>query len=91
MRYTARRNCADKENTMVENKDLRAINAELVTLLARSDVGPEQKKHVEKALEELRRFRRKRNPTRNDVFSCVRDVSENLLNAFLEDWPDRRF
>jgi hypothetical protein len=70
---------------MKQCKDLRAINAELKALLARSDVGPEQKKHVEVALEELRRFRRRRGPTREDVFSCVRTVAESLLNAFYKD------
>lgn len=67
---------------MKQNKDLRAINAELKALLARGDVDPEQKKHVEVALEELRRFHRKRSQTQADVFSCVRTVAESLLNAF---------
>lgn len=70
---------------MKESKDLRAINAELKALLARGDVGPEQKKHVEVALEELRRLRRRHGLTRNDVFSCVRTVAESLLNAFHKD------
>jgi hypothetical protein len=67
---------------MHQNKDLRAINAELKALVARGDVDPEQKKHVEKALEELKRFGRKRDPTRADLFSCVRTVAKSLLDAF---------
>jgi hypothetical protein len=74
-----------------QSRDLRAINAELSALLARGDVGPEQKKYVESAIEELRRLRRKRNPTQADYFSCVRTVAENLLNAFYKDKPVRRF
>jgi hypothetical protein len=67
---------------MKASKDLRAITAELTALVARGDVDPEQKKHVNAALEELRRYRRKRNPTRADIFACVRSVAESLLNAF---------
>jgi hypothetical protein len=67
---------------MKQNKDLRVIIAELMAVIARGDVGPEQKKHVEAAIEELRRYRRNRNPTRAHVFACVRTVAESLLNAF---------
>jgi hypothetical protein len=67
---------------MKENKDLRATIAELMALVARGDVDPEQKKHVKAALEELKRYRRKRSPTRADAFACVRTVAESLLNAF---------
>jgi DNA repair ATPase RecN len=69
---------------MKQNKDLRSTNAELKALLARGDVDSEQKKHVEAALEELRRLHRKRKPTQADMFSCVRTVAERLLNAFRE-------
>ena len=67
---------------MRRSKDLNAINAELEALIARSDVGPDQKKHVEVALRELKRFRRKLSPTQAEVFFCVRKVAESLLNAF---------
>jgi hypothetical protein len=67
---------------MKQNKDLRVIVAELMALIARSDVDPEQKKHVKAALEGLRRYRRNRNPTPAHVSACVRTVAESLLNAF---------
>lgn len=74
---------AGKEvGTMQQNKDLRALNAQLHALLARNDVGPEQKKQVEAALEELRRLRHKQRPSQADVCFCVRKVAESLLNAF---------
>jgi len=70
---------------MEKNKDLRAIIAELKALIARSDVGPEQKECVEMALSELRRLRRKPKPTHSEVFFCVRKVAESLLKAFRKD------
>jgi len=70
---------------MKKNKDARAIIAQLEALVARSDVGPEQKKHVGVALDELRRLRRKPKFTQEQLFACVRRVSESLLNAFRKD------
>jgi hypothetical protein len=76
---------------MKQSKDLRVINAELSALIARGDVDPEQKKYVELALEELRRLKRKRNPTHADYVFCVRSVAENLLNAFYKRKAVQRF
>lgn len=67
---------------MQRNKDLRTINGELKALVARGDVDPEQKKHVEAAIEELKKLRRKRKSTQADVWSCVRNVAESLLSAY---------
>jgi len=70
---------------MKKNKDVNATIAELESLVARSDVSPDQKKHVEKALEELKRLRRKPKFTQEDVFRCVRKVAESLLDAFRKE------
>jgi len=66
-------------------RDLEAIVAQLRALVAGSNVGPDQKKHVEVALDELKRLRRKPNATQADVYKCVRRVAESLLNAFFKD------
>lgn len=67
---------------MIKNKDLSAIISQLKAMVARGDVDSEQKMHVAKALEELRRFRRRGRLTQADVYACVRKVAEELLDAF---------
>jgi hypothetical protein len=67
---------------MQKNKDANATIAQLEALVARSDVDPDQKKHVGVALDELRRLRRKPKFTQEQIFHCVRRVAESLLNAF---------
>lgn len=67
---------------MIRNKDLSALIARLLAMSVRGDVDSEQKKHVIKALEELRRFRRRRRYTQADVYCVVRQVAEELLDAF---------
>jgi DNA repair ATPase RecN len=67
---------------VVKNRDLSALVAQLKAMAARGDVDSEQKKHVTKALEELRRFRRRHRFTQADAYACVRRVAEELLNAF---------
>lgn len=68
---------------MKQFKDLNASIALLRALLAADDVEPEQKKEVERALGEVRKLRRKPQLTQADVFSCVRNVTESLVRAFL--------
>ena len=70
---------------MNRSKDLNAITARLRALVARDDVGPDQKKLVEVALNEMKRLRRKAHFTQADVYFCVRRVAENLLNAFFRE------
>jgi hypothetical protein len=65
-----------------KNKDVNATIAQLEALAARSDVSPDQKKHVGVALNELKRLRRKPKFTQDQIFYCVRKVAESLLNAF---------
>jgi hypothetical protein len=70
---------------MKKNKELNATIAELEALVARSDVDPDQKKHVGDALDELKWLRRKPKFTQEDVCYCVHKVAEGLLNAFRKD------
>lgn len=67
---------------MKGSRDLRAVDAELRALIARDDVDPDQKRHVEAAIIELRALRRKRKREQADVYACVRKVAEHLLRAF---------
>lgn len=67
---------------MKQFKDVNAVIAELEALTVRDDVGPNQKKHVEEAIKALRRLRRRVHPTQAEVFACVREVAERILNAF---------
>jgi len=69
---------------MQQIKELNAVLAQLRALVAGNNVEPGQKQEVEKAIETLRRFRRKPDSTRADMFRCVREVAENLLRAFLK-------
>jgi hypothetical protein len=69
---------------MKQFKDVNACIADLQALLARSDIGPEQKKDVGAAIEQLRRLRRKPNATMPDVYRCVRDVAGRLISAFVK-------
>lgn len=65
-------------------KDLNVCIARLQTVLTGSDIGPEQKKHVEAAIEQLQRLRRKPDAKGPDVYKCVREVAENLVAAFMD-------
>lgn len=65
-------------------RNVNAVIAQLQALAARSDVGPDQKKYVEKAIIALRRFRRRAHPTQAEVFGCIREVAEEILNAFVK-------
>lgn len=69
---------------MKQFKDVNACIADLRALLARSDIGPEQRKDVEAAIEHLRRLRRKPDATMVDVYRCVRGVASRLIKAFVK-------
>jgi len=69
---------------MKQFKDLNACIAALQALHAGSDIGPEQKKNVEAAIERLRRLRRKPHAKMADVYHCVREVADQLITAFLK-------
>lgn len=69
---------------MKQYKDLNACIASLQALQAGSDIGPEQKKNVEAAIEELRQLRRKPHARPPDVYHCVREVANRLIKAFLK-------
>jgi hypothetical protein len=67
---------------MQQFKALNASIASLQALLDGSDIRPEQRKHVEEAIKELRRLRRRPNARMSDHYSCIRQVTERLVSAF---------
>ena len=76
---------AGREGSPVKQfKDLNACIADLSALRARSDIGPDQKKDVEAAIEQLRRLRRKPDAKTPYVYSCIREIAERLIKAFMK-------
>lgn len=71
------------DRQMKQFKDLNASIAHLRAVLARGDVEPEQKQNVEHAIEQLKRLRRKPHCKAADFYRCVREVTEQLLRAFI--------
>ncbi len=67
---------------MIHFKDLDASIALLQAVLARSDIGAEQKKYVEQAIGHLRGLRRKAHCKPRDLYRPVREVTSLLLRAF---------
>jgi len=65
-------------------KDLNACIAQLRALRAGSDIRPDQVKDVDAAIEQLRRLRRKPDAKITEVYGCVREVAERLIEAFLK-------
>ncbi len=69
---------------MKQFKDINACIADLQAVRARSDIGPEQRKNVEEAIEQLRHLRRKPHAKTVEVYRCVRTIAKRLLEAFLK-------
>ena len=70
--------------TMKQIKDMNVCIAQLRALQCRNDIDPEQKQYVDEAIEQLKKLRRKSNPTRSEVFHFVRKVADCLLRAFVK-------
>jgi hypothetical protein len=63
-------------------KELEVSIASLHVLLTGSDIRPEQRRHVEKAIEQLKRLRRKPDAKRPEIYRCVRLITDELVSAF---------
>jgi hypothetical protein len=70
------------ESTM-QSKDLKVTISRLRELAGRSDIEPRQKQLLEKAIERLKGYRRRQNPGKAEAYRCVRDVAQDLIEAFL--------
>jgi hypothetical protein len=69
---------------MKQFKELNACIADLQAVRVGSDIRPEQKKNVEAAIEQLRRLRRKPHAKTDEVYRCVREIVDRLIEAFLK-------
>ena len=67
---------------MQKIKELNACIAVLQAIQAGSKAEPEQKKYVERAIDELRKLRRKPHAKRAEINRSVREVVEALAKAF---------
>lgn len=67
---------------MKKNKDLRVSISLLQSLLTRTDIVAEQRDAVTRSIAQLKQLSRKHDLTRDEVFHCIRDVSERLFKAF---------
>lgn len=73
-----------EEEQVKQFKNVIVVIARLRALAAREDVDSDQKKHVEAALKALQRLRRRPHLSQEEVFACVREVAERLLDAFFK-------
>lgn len=74
---------AGKETRPVKQfKELKVSIASLNALLAGGDIKPEQRRHVEEAIEQLKRLRRKADAKRPEIYRCVRRITDELVSAF---------
>jgi hypothetical protein len=48
------------------------------------DVKPEQRKNIERALEQLKQLRRNPHASQNEMFCIVREITESLVRALLK-------
>lgn len=75
---------AVKEQAMNNSRDLRACISLLREVQSGGDVNPKRKQAVEKAIDEIKRIRRKSSPKRHEVYNSVRTITEELIRAFLD-------
>jgi hypothetical protein len=68
---------------MAKVKELKACIAHLRALQA-SDIEPEQKTAIDEMIVRIKKLSRLQNPTRREVFRCVRDVTELLTKTFVK-------
>lgn len=75
---------AVKEQAMKNSRDLRACISLLREVQSGGDVNSKRKQAVEKAIDEIKRIRRKSNPKKHEVNDSVRSITEALIRAFLD-------
>src|ERR687892_187185 len=78
----ATRQLADEE-TFMRNRPFRACIAHFDALLARNDLEPEQRHDIERSRKRIKELARMKNPTKAEIFDCIREVSKELLDALM--------
>jgi hypothetical protein len=76
---------ACKGGEIMRSKDLRVSIAALKAIETQTDIEPEQKRRVGVAISRLKRLQRKREPSKAEVYRCVREVTEALVDVFLKN------
>jgi|GEM_PF-4365365 len=66
----------------MHHRRVKQCIAELTALRKRSDLEPEQKQAIEFALCNLKQLARRQKVQASDVYNCVAQISEKLVNAF---------
>lgn len=69
---------------MRKTRDLNACISLLEDVQSEGSVAPEQKRSVERVVEELKRIRRKPSLGRTEQHESIRKIVEELLRAFHE-------
>ena len=65
----------------MKNKDLKECLALLEALHSNSNLKPEQKDQIGIIIRQVKTLGRKRDPSRAEVFLCVKEVTKRLLRV----------
>lgn len=65
-------------------KDLNACIVLLQAIHRRNDIEPRMRKRIKAAIDLCREFRRLDHPSRPQTFRYMRNITENLVAAFIE-------
>ena len=63
------------------HRKMKQSIAELTALLKRGDLGPEQEQAIQFATLRLKQLKRLKKASNQQVFDCVAEISERLVNA----------
>jgi hypothetical protein len=66
---------------MMKNKNLGACEDEVLSILALSKLGSEQRKTLNRVLKKLNRAKRDDRITREEIFEIVRELAEALVES----------
>ena len=66
----------------MKKKRTKRCIAEINAVRQRGDLGPEQEQALEFVILRLKRLNRLKKTDNRDVYDCVADISEKLVNAF---------
>lgn len=66
----------------MKNRKTKACIAALSAARKRGDLRPEQKQAIEFAILRLKELSRLKKARNSDVYNCVAEISEKLVNAF---------
>lgn len=71
-----------KKGEKMKQKRTKRCIAEINAVRQRGDLGPEQEQALEFVILRLKRLNRLKKADNRDVYDCVAEISEKLVNAF---------